>query len=408
MIAPTLRRAAGLACLTAVTLSCNNEGLVVPTLPSYAGAVSFRRYVSMGNSITSGLQSGGINDSTQRQAYPVLVAAAMGGDPFYYPSLAMPGCPPPYANVFTKLRITGDTLSTTCAFRSPAPVPYISNVAVPGAEALDVTQNGPGAGTNSNALTQLFLGGRTQIQAMMAAAPTFVSVWIGNNDVLGAFTSSANAGDSTLITPLATFQTNYQNIVNGVKATGAKAILIGVANVTDLPFASSGATYFAIKNGAIPGAAFPPTFTVLPACAPSSLGGKGDSVLVPFPFGATLVGAAAAGLPDTLRCTEPQTVQPAELRKLVATVLAYNTFISGAASANGWVYLDPNPALDSLRTISTQIAPFPSLGAACGSFPFGLAFTCDGIHPSASTHHLIAQKIVQAINAKYGSAIPAP
>jgi hypothetical protein len=38
----------------------------------------------------------------------------------------------------------------------------------------------------TNALTQFILGGRTQIQAMMASQPTFVSVWIGNNDVLAA------------------------------------------------------------------------------------------------------------------------------------------------------------------------------------------------------------------------------
>lgn len=367
----------------------------------------FRRYVSMGNSITAGFQSGGINDSTQKQAYPVLLAAAMGGDPFYYPSLATPGCPPPYTNVFTGARL-GGLAATFCAFRSAQPVPYVSNLGVPGAQVLDLTLNGPGAGTNSNALTQLILGGRTQVQAMTAARPTFVSVWIGNNDVLGAVLSSTNGGDSTLITPLATFQTNYQAIVSGIVGTGAKAILIGVANVTEIPYASLGATYFAIKNGAIPGVAFPPTFAVGANCAPTSLGGHGDSVYVPFPFGAALVGAAAAGVQDTLKCTEPQTIQPAELRKLVTTVTAYNAFISGAANTNGWAYLDPNPTLDSLRAISTQVAPFPSLGAPCASSPFGLAFSCDGFHPSASTQLLIARHLVQAINTKYGSAIPSP
>ena len=53
------------------------------------------------------------------------------------------------------------------------------------------------------------------------------------------------------------------------------------------------------------------------------------------------------------------------------------------------------------------MAPFPAFGSACGANPFGLAFTCDGVHPSAATHRLIAKKVVQAINAQYGSAIPA-
>ena len=139
------------------------------------------------------------------------------------------------------------------------------------------------------------------------------------------------------------------------------------------------------------------------------MGGKGDSVLVPFPFGAGLIGAAQAdpGNTYTLACTEPQTVQPAELRKILTTVTAYNAFISGAATTNGWAYLDPNPTLDSLRAFPTQVAPFPNLQAACSGSPFGLAFSCDGFHPSGASHRLIARHVVQAINAKYGSAIPA-
>ena len=85
---------------------------------------------------------------------------------------------------------------------------------------------------------------------------------------------------------------------------------------------------------------------------------------------------------------------------------AYNTFISSTANSNNWAYLDPNPALDSLRAIQTQVAPFPNFGSPCSASPFGLAFSCDGFHPSGATHVLIARKIVQAINTKYGSAIP--
>src|SRR5882672_12905007 len=57
----------------------------------------FVRYVSMGNSITAGFQSAGINDSTQKRSYAVLLASAMGTD-FVYPSLAGRGCIPPFVN----------------------------------------------------------------------------------------------------------------------------------------------------------------------------------------------------------------------------------------------------------------------------------------------------------------------
>jgi lysophospholipase L1-like esterase len=368
----------------------------------------FERYVSIGNSITAGFQSGGINDSTQRQAYPVLVAAAMGSQPFYYPSLTFPGCPPPYTNIFTGARLAGGT-ATTCAFRASTS-PYVSNVAVPSAQVLDIMHNGPGAGTNSNALTQLILGGRTQYRAAADARPTFVSVWIGNNDVLGSVLSATNAGDSTLITPLATFQTRYTEMVDSLKdrVLVKGGLLIGVANVTQIPYVSQGQVYYALKYTP-PGTAFPTNFIVGGNCAPSSMGGKGDSVLVPFPFGVGLIGAAQAnpGNTYTLACTELQTVQPAELRKIVTTVTQYNAFIQAKAALHGWAYLDPNPALSALRADPAQVAPFPNIGAPCSASPFGLAFSCDGFHPSGSAHRLIAQAVVQAINSSYVAAIPA-
>jgi hypothetical protein len=110
----------------------------------------------------------------------------------------------------------------------------------------------------------------------------------------------------------------------------------------------------------------------------------------------------------TLTCNEPQTIQPAELVKLTTTVAAYNTYISGQATARGWTYVDPNPALDSLRRIPTQVAFFPGFNTPCANNPppFGLAFSCDGIHPSAATHRLLAQKLRDAINAAYTTSIP--
>jgi lysophospholipase L1-like esterase len=410
--------AAGLGCMLLVA-ACQNDVLNSPGVPPYAGGAMFQRYVAMGNSITAGFQSGGINDSTQRRSYAVLVAGVMRGDRFYYPSLVKPGCPAPFINVFTQTRLDS-AAALACRYRDPALPPYVSNVAVPGAEALDLLQNGPGAGTNSNALTQLFLGGRTQIQAMVAAQPTFVSVWIGNNDVLGAATNGTNAGDSTLITPAATVQTEYTDIADAVEGTGADAILIGVANVTVLPFFSQGATYWAIKNGLVPGAAFPPTFTVSNNCAPIATGipgARGDSVLVPFPYGGALLTAASPpnNQASNLDCadTVAAIVVPAELRNLVGAVLAYNAADSTIAAQRGWAWLNPNPTLDSLRAITTippnppPVAPFPAFGSACSASPFGTAFSCDGVHPSSATHVIIARHVVQAINAKYGSAIPA-
>jgi lysophospholipase L1-like esterase len=400
----------GAAALGALLVTaCHNDELFRPQFTQPVDPL-FTRYVSLGNSITAGFQSGGINDSTQRLAYPVLLARQMHSQ-FFVPLMKRPGCPAPYTNVFTGA-VVGPPVPGGCALRlsQDPPYPYLNNLAVPQAAVEDVLSN-LSANTSANALTTFFLGGRTQAEMMQRTDPTFVTAWIGNNDVLGAVLSATNAGDSTLITPVAAFQTSYTAMADAIAQTNAQgAVLIGVANVTAIPYLSSGQTYFAIKAGMVPGVAFPPTFTVGPNCAPSAFGGKGDSVLVPFPFGLALLGPAFAGAPTTLSCTEPQTVQPAELAKLVTTVTAYNAFIQSQVTAHGWVYFDPNTALDSLRAIPTAVAPFPNAGAPpafnpCSASPFGTAFSCDGVHPSAATQRLVANKLIEVINAKYGTSL---
>src|SRR3989454_7225422 len=409
----TTRFSAAVLGLVLATAACNDDQLNRPFSSTPVDPL-FDRYVSMGNSITAGFQSGGINYSTQQQSYAVLLAQAMRS-PFFSPLLGKPGCPPPYTNVFTGARyaVPGQpfpSTATTCALRKipNPPPPYVSNTAVPGAWVIDIYNNA--AGAHPNTLTQFILGGLTRVEMLERAHPTFVTVWIGNNDVLTAATSSTNAGDSTLITPVATFQTNYGAMLDSISAVGPQGVvLIGVANVATVanrtglpptqplangvPFFSYGSTYFVLDQaGQIPG-----PFTAGVGCAPP----RGDSVLVPFPFGGALI--AGGG---TLNCTEPQTIQPAELVKLSTTVAAYNTYIAAQATQRGWVYVDPNPALDSLRRIPTQVALFPNFGpptapTPCSSSPFGLAFSCDGIHPSAATHRLLAQKLRDAINAAY-------
>ncbi len=409
----TNRFSAAVLALVLAAAACNNEQVNRPFATTPVDAL-FDRYVSMGNSITAGFQSGGINDSTQQQSYAVLLAQAMHA-PFFSPLMNKPGCPPPITNIFAQpvpTRVGGGS-ATTCALRKiPAiPPPYISNTAVPSAEVEDIYNNLDTA-SNANALTQFFLGGLTQMQMMERARPTFVSIWIGNNDVLGAATNSTNPGDSTKITSTANFQARYSAMLDSVAAVAPQGvILIGVANVTVLPYFSAGATYWAIKNGLVPGSSFPAAFTVSSNCAPIATGipgARGDSTLVPFPYGAEKLGAAAAGAPSNLDCadTVAAVVVPKELVKLAGAVLAYNTYISGQATTRGWAYLNPNTGLDSLRTVPTAVRPFPLIGQPCSVNPFGTAFSCDGAHPSAATHRLIAQKLRDAINAAYTTTIP--
>jgi len=434
MIRPNRFSAAALGFLLAAA-ACQNDELnrpfsFIPVDPL------FDRYVSMGNSITAGFQSAGILDSTQQQSYAVLLAKAMHS-PVFVPSMQKFGCPNPIDSVFVI-----DTVSTSptrgkphrynntfrddlCYLRAiPAtPPPYVSNVAVPGAKVRDAYAN-LGPGTSPNPLTQFILGGLTQVQAMRRAQPTFLTVWIGNNDVLGAATRADSAGDTLRITPVATFEARYDSLADSIATVSPSGVvLLGVANVTLIPYFSRGSTYWAIKNGLVPGAAFPLLFTVDNNCAPSVTGipgARGDTTLVPFVYGIPLLQAAAAGAPRTLSCADTiaPIVVPSELRALVGAVTAYNAKITAVASARGWTYLDPNAKFAALAADTAQVRPFPILptkvpggppvpgDSAAATRPFGRAFSRDGVHPSASTHRRIADTLRVLINSDYGTAIP--
>jgi hypothetical protein len=303
----------------------------------------FQRYVALGNSITAGFQSAGINDSTQRRSYAQLLAKAMGTS-FVYPSLNGRGCPPPFTNNVTQSRVGGGT-GSTCDLRIPqSPTGILNSLAVPGARVTELLSNFGVPFSSSNALTTFFLGGRTQIERMQEAHPTFVSVWIGNNDVLGALTSSTNPGDPTLITPLALFTAQYDSVLDAIEATGAKAALVSVADVTVIPYASRAAIWYCVKNGGCPPPLPPqdpllasiPTFSVNANCAPVPPASGGLAILVPWTIGLTKVSTALAGTPSSIDCSvDNEVVTTSELVGLGTAVAQFNAHIQAEAASRG-------------------------------------------------------------------------
>src|SRR3954471_16892786 len=128
-----LRGAIGLGAMVTIAACGDADSkLLLPT--NSAGGELFSRYVAMGNSITAGWQSGGLNDSTQRQSYAFLFAT-QAGTRFSYPSFpkafVIPngtgtltigsGCPAPLGNWATQKNV--DSLFATpsgCDLRDPS------------------------------------------------------------------------------------------------------------------------------------------------------------------------------------------------------------------------------------------------------------------------------------------------
>src|SRR4051812_42169934 len=93
-----LGRVAALGALVALAACSGDKEVLGPDSPP--GGDIFKSYVALGNSITAGFQSNGIQAPTQRQSYALLLAKQMGTQ-YHYASLAGRGCTPPIANGLT-------------------------------------------------------------------------------------------------------------------------------------------------------------------------------------------------------------------------------------------------------------------------------------------------------------------
>ena len=379
---------------------------------------TFARYVAIGNSLTAGFQSGGINDSTQQQSYAVLVADELGTE-FEIPLLNPPGCPDPYTNIFTQARL-GDGIPnwTGCAART-TPVPVrINNVAVPGAAVIDVLDN-LDPDSDPNTLTSFILGGRTQLEAAREIQPTFVTILIGNNDILGALLDEDNPGDPDLITPPATFAARYAEMLDGLEADGTieGGVLIGLqpmfvnATTMSVPYFSAGGAWIQFEQ----------VFDGLTAPLNALDVGMGCAqAFVPFPVGGGYLAAANAkvdsvlgGLllpqnlvPATLNCTDSEAMTAAELQNIATVHAQYNAAIQQEATDRGWAFFDPTTLFQTTGAVAGQFRPFPAFDPTDPQYqaqPFGAALSLDGIHWSASFHAAYAAALLDAIETEYGS-----
>jgi lysophospholipase L1-like esterase len=403
-----LARAAAVGAMIVVVACEPTRDVVGPNPPT--GGEIFRSYVAIGNSITAGWQSGGINDSTQQQAYPRLLALQMG-TPYRYASLVAPGCPPPVNNFQTQARVGTGSTPTTCLVRSAASVTDIlNNVGVPDARVLDPISSSTVA---SNALTTIILGGKTQVQRALDARPTFVTIWIGANDVLqaaytGILTPTPGVSNG-IVSTQAQFQTSYDLMIKQLldSMPGLKGVLIGVPLASSIPLMSSGALIAASPQaqGALALVAGKPV-AVNPNCV-------GSAALITTPLLLNLI--KANGIAPQISCQpgvdplDPRVgnlfvLDPTEGATLAAAINGYNAYIKSKADAIGFGYWDPNPTLTGLP--AAQKLPFPSFGP---TGTFGTAFSLDGVHPSAEGQKLIANSLIAVINTKYGTTLkPVP
>ena len=358
---------------------------------------NFTTYVSVGDSLAAGFESGSLVETHQNRSAPALIARQAGVQGFQQPLVSEPGIPPELTLVsLVPVPVIAPKAATSGAPKNLALARPYNNLAVPGATSVDALTRT----TDAGGLHDLILRGLgTQVQQAVALRPTAITLWIGNNDVLGA-ALRGRAIDGVTLTPTATFRATYGQIVAALKTTSAFIVAANLPDVTTIPFVTTIRPYVVNPSTGAPvlvGGARVPLIgpsgslpsTALVTLAASTLLGQGIGI-------PTALGGTGAPLPDEV------VLDPSEIAIIQDHVAANNQAIREICGAANIPVLDVNGLLRELATTGRHVGGI-TLNSA---FLSGGVFSYDGIHPNDVGYALMANEFIRVINASGGSLTP--
>jgi lysophospholipase L1-like esterase len=226
-----------------------------------AGNADFSNYVALGNSLTAGLTDAALFIAAQQNSFPNILSqkfALVGGGTFTQPlmndnfgGLALGGTriqdprlifngsgPAGLESVIGPVTVTTDIATNN-------PTGPFNNLGIPGAKSFHLLAPGYGNIQNFPAAANPYavrVTGNAPNASILELAvsqnPSFFSLWIGNNDVLGYATTG---GDGTNpITPVmgppgVGFNETYAALIQTLTAGGAQGVVANIPDVTSIP-----------------------------------------------------------------------------------------------------------------------------------------------------------------------------
>ncbi|WP_224488526.1 SGNH/GDSL hydrolase family protein [Robertkochia flava] len=439
-----------------------------------AGTADFTTYVSLGNSLTAGYTDGALFQAGQMNSFPNLLAnqfAQVGGGEFTQPLMA--------DNLGGMLIGGFQFLENRLIFDGSGPVRLpgnattevtnklsgsFNNMGVPGAKSFHLLA--PGYGSlqalqqgQANPYYARFSSSEnaTVLGDAMAQNPTFFTLWIGANDVLGYAVAGGDGVDRNGDTNLSNYESNditdpqvfgqvYTNIVSTLTSGGAKGVVANVPNVTVIPY------FTTVPYNAIPMDAATAAFVnqgygdYNQALQQFAAGGaisqeEAAARTINFVEGQNapvivdeyLTDLSAFGLPPyrqlaagellvlpsaaflgTLVDNDPTKVNGVsvpledkwaltapELQEIDAATQAFNQVIDAVAAQNDL------PVIDAYSLINQTFTglPFDEFNFTNNLVTGGM-FSLDGIHLTARANAFVANKVMEAIESKYEAVLP--
>ena len=378
------------------------------------GSADFTRYVALGDSLAAGSTSANplnLVETHQKWSFPAVIARQAGTPDFQQPLVSEPGILPELAlQSLVPLVIGPKSTGSGVPINLNLPRPY-NNLGVPGAT-VGETVRFDGREVVLNPMFSIILRGiATAPQQALALQPTFISVWIGNNDVLGAVTS----GTPAALTPIDSFTADYQEILDTLIAGAPNAGMITatVPPVTAVPFVNTVPPFLVdpvtrqpIRNPADGSLIF--YIADLGGGNFGQLGPDSKVTLRAQPYLATGYGIPAAlapflpplpdigkPLPDSVVLTAAELTQIEQRRQEV------NALIQTAATSRNI------PVVDADQFFARLAAGLQFAGLEVNtSYITGGIISLDGFHPTDIGYTLIANEFIRSINTAYQSNIP--
>ena len=397
-----------------VLAACSDDRTTGP-----AGQDAFKSYVAIGTSLSMGVQSDGVVYFSQQHDWTKLLSHQAFAQ-FTQPLVAAPGCfSPLIAPLQLSRRLSGisaaanqttSTADTACTAFGTVTLPA-NDVAIDGANTYDALYVTPETtsveGVKRRRQYRLVLPAKTtQVTAMMQQKPTLVSVELGANEALGAasgllfpkagYRGAASAGT---FVPNAVWQPVYDALIDSVKKTGAKVLLVGVPKTNGFVSLRTGDELYTDR------AAFLNFGVVIAA----DCQGSTNSIFVPIKVLNAVGAAQATGQAQTLSCTDTPGAQdniltPADIQLIDGVISGMNSHIQAVAQANGWAYMDLSTLWAQWVARRGAFSLVSMLGCVR---PYGQYVSLDGVHPNAQGYQEMANAAADALNATYGFAIPA-
>lgn len=402
------------------------------------GAANFSKYVAVGNSLVAGYADGALYHDGQVYSCPNIIAGQLqlaGGGAFVQPMVnsnygvaIFPGVKPKFVLGYSTDCQGITSLSPVYSQGEMDPMGQVgysvNNLGIPGVRSFMMLFPGYAQLNPYYARFATNMDGAV-VQEFAKLSPTFFTMQLGDNDVLGWALSGGSPTDS--ITKPQTFYFYMRTVLGAMLATGAQGVMANIPDITSIPYFTTvpynglviprqtladsinyamslyglpfqyvvGQNPFLINEPSSPHPYFKvrqmkPGELVLLSVPQDSLkcGGMGiinRATYRPYP------------IPDQFVLTLD------EIDKIKFSTDAFNAIIDTLASNRKVGLVDVRSKMRELTSQSGVIWDGVHMTA---KFVTGGAFSLDGVHLTPRGNALSANCFIDAINKRFGSSIP--